>query len=53
MEVADMPFVAVIGGLWQIDPDQLAAAKGVGEQLGEEKARAEFGFVSLNPSAAK
>jgi hypothetical protein len=33
MEVAYRPFVAVIGGLRQIDPDQLAAAKGVGEQL--------------------
>ncbi len=45
MEVPYMPFVAVIGGLRQIDPDQLATAKGVGEHLGEELAKAGFGLV--------
>ena len=40
-----MPFVAVIGGLWQLDPAQLTAAKAVGEQIGEELAKAGFGLV--------
>jgi hypothetical protein len=45
MENSDMPFVAVIGGLWQLDPSQLAAAKAAGEQIGEELAKAGFGLV--------
>ncbi len=40
-----MPFVAVVGGLWQIDQAQLASAKAAGEQLGEELAKAGFGLV--------
>jgi hypothetical protein len=45
MEIENMPFVAVIGGLWQLDPAQLAAAKAVGEKIGEELAKAGFGLV--------
>jgi hypothetical protein len=45
MEVESMPFVGVIGGLWQLDPAQFAAAKAVGEQIGEELAKAGFGLL--------
>lgn len=45
MEIENMPFVAIVGGLWQLDPAQWAAAKAVGEQIGEELAKAGFGLV--------
>ena len=45
MEIENMPFVAVIGGLWQLDPAQLTAARAVGERIGEELAKAGFGLV--------
>jgi hypothetical protein len=45
MEAEMMPFVAVIGGLWQLDGTQLPTAKAVGEQIGEELAKAGFGLV--------
>jgi hypothetical protein len=45
VEVPTIPFVAIIGGLWQLDPTQLAHAKVVGQQMGEELAKAGFGLV--------
>jgi hypothetical protein len=45
MEAGNIPFVAVIGGLWQLDPAQVAAAKAAGGQIGEELAKAGFGLV--------
>jgi hypothetical protein len=47
-EVADdpnMPFVAVIGGLWQLDETRAAAARNAGKILGTELAKAGFGLV--------
>jgi len=41
----EMPFVAVIGGFWQLDPAQAAAAKTAGRTIGEELAKAGFGLV--------
>lgn len=38
-------FVAVIGGLWHVDPGQLEDARRTGEVLGGELARAGFGLV--------
>jgi hypothetical protein len=40
-----MPFVAVIGGLWQLDQARVAAAREVGRTLGSELAKAGFGLV--------
>lgn len=45
MDIMATPFVAVIGGLWQLDIAQQANAKTVGEQIGEELAKAGFGLV--------
>jgi hypothetical protein len=45
MEHTKMPFVAVIGGFWQLDQTQAAAAKVAGEQIGAELAKAGFGLV--------
>jgi hypothetical protein len=38
-------FVAVIGGLWQLNPTQAEEARRAGEALGRELARAGFGLV--------
>jgi hypothetical protein len=38
-------FVAIIGGLWQLDEAQAGKAKQTGEALGRELARAGFGLV--------
>jgi hypothetical protein len=45
MKNADVPFVAVIGGLWQLDPIKSAAAKSTGNVIGGELAKAGFGLV--------
>jgi hypothetical protein len=45
VEVATTPFVAIIGGLWQLDRTRLADARAVGQQIGEELAKAGFGLV--------
>jgi hypothetical protein len=45
MENADMPFVAVIGGLWQLDQTKAAAAKAAGKVIGAELAKAGFGLL--------
>jgi ribosomal protein L18 len=45
MKFANMPFVAIIGGLWQFDSTQFSAAKAVGEEIGEELAKAGFALV--------
>jgi hypothetical protein len=45
MADADIPFVAVIGGLWQLDPSKAAAAKAAGKVIGAELAKAGFGLV--------
>jgi hypothetical protein len=42
---ADIPFVAVIGGLRQLDKVQAAVAKTVAKEIGVELARAGFGLV--------
>lgn len=45
MENADIPFVAVIGGLWQFDPTKATSAKSAGKAIGAELAKAGFGLV--------
>jgi len=40
-----MPFVAVIGGLWELSEGQREAAQAAGRALGEEFAKAGFGLV--------
>jgi hypothetical protein len=45
MENTKMPFVAVIGGLWQLDSANAAAAKAAGQTIGAELAKAGFGLV--------
>jgi hypothetical protein len=45
MKNADVPFVAVIGGLWQLDAAKSAAAKATGNVIGGELAKAGFGLV--------
>jgi hypothetical protein len=45
MEHEDIPFVAVIGGLWQLDQGSAAAAKDEGKVIGAELAKAGFGLV--------
>jgi hypothetical protein len=45
MADADMPFVAVIGGFWQLDPGKLAAAEAAGRAIGEGLAKDGFGLV--------
>jgi hypothetical protein len=41
----DIPFVAIIGGLWQLDAEKSAEAKDAGKALGAELANAGFGLV--------
>ena len=45
MANAEMPFVAAIGGLWQLDQATAAAAREAGEAIGAELAKAGFGLV--------
>jgi hypothetical protein len=45
MADADRPFVAVIGGFFDLDPDTAAAAKAAGRVIGDELAKAGFGLV--------
>ena len=45
MKDAEVPFVAVIGGLWQLDATKSAAAKAAGNVIGSELAKAGFGLV--------
>jgi hypothetical protein len=40
-----MPFIAVIGGLWNLEPNDLTAAKETAKTIGEELAKAGFGLV--------
>jgi hypothetical protein len=42
---AEIPFVAVIGGLWQLDGAKASAAKAAAEVIGAELAKAGFGLV--------
>lgn len=42
---AEMPFVAVIGGLWQLDQVTAGAARDAGKAIGAELAKAGFGLV--------
>jgi hypothetical protein len=44
-ENTDMPFVAIIGGLWQLDKAKADAAKAAGKIIGAELAKAGFGLV--------
>lgn len=45
MESASRPFIAVIGGLWQLKPERVAAAKAVAKAIGEELANAGFNLL--------
>lgn len=45
LETSDIPFVAVIGGLWQLDETKAADAKAAGKDIGAELAKAGFGLV--------
>ncbi len=45
MANGDIPFVAIIGGFWQLDPATAAAAKAAGRAIGEELAKAGFGLL--------
>src|SRR5260221_12895110 len=45
MENPNVPFVAVIGGLWQLDPAKTAAAKAAAKDIGAELAKSGFGLV--------
>lgn len=45
MENIGIPFVAVIGGLWQLDEPEKTAAKAAGKVIGAEIAKAGFGLV--------
>jgi hypothetical protein len=45
MDSAEMPFVAVIGGLWQLAETRAADAKNAGKVLGAELAKAGFRLV--------
>jgi hypothetical protein len=40
-----VPFIAVIGGLWQLDAPSAEAAKAAGKAIGAELAKAGFGLV--------
>jgi hypothetical protein len=42
---ADVPFIAAIGGLWQIDKAKLTAAQTAARDIGVELAKAGFGLV--------
>ena len=41
----EAPFVAIIGGLWQLDPAQVEAAKSTAKHIGAELAKAGFGLA--------
>jgi hypothetical protein len=45
MEGAEIAYVAVIGGFWDLDEEKAAAAKAAGKVLGAELAKAGFGLV--------
>jgi hypothetical protein len=45
MENPDVPFIAVIGGLWQLDEPTAASAKAAAQAIGAELAKAGFGLV--------
>ncbi len=45
MQNSNVPFVAVIGGLWQLDAPKAAAAKAAAKAVGAELAKAGFGLV--------
>jgi hypothetical protein len=45
VESSSRPFVAVIGGLWQLKPERVAAAKAAANVIGEELAKAGFGLL--------
>jgi hypothetical protein len=45
MADAGIPFVAVIGGFWQLDAATTAAAKAAGRAIGGELAKAGFGLL--------
>jgi hypothetical protein len=42
---AEMPFVAVVGGLWQLDKERVSAARELAKAIGVELAKAGFGLV--------
>jgi len=45
MDIPAMPFVAVIGGLWQLDTATGIAARATAQTIGGELAKARFGLV--------
>ncbi len=45
MADVEMPFVAIIGGLWKFDENTVAEAKDVSKIIGAELAKAGFGLV--------
>lgn len=45
MSNSAVPFVAVIGGFWQLDPGLAAEAKAASQAIGAELAKAGFGLV--------
>jgi hypothetical protein len=45
VENSGIPFVGVIGGLWQVDKTKTAAAEAVANEIGAELAKAGFGLV--------
>jgi hypothetical protein len=49
----EKPFVAIIGGLWQLDPAQNTAAKAAANEIGAELAKAGFALVTYfsNPES--
>jgi hypothetical protein len=57
-KMQSMPFVAIIGGLWQLDTSEQLEAQAAGRIIGAELAKAGFGLVvyfsnveSLEPHA--
>jgi hypothetical protein len=53
MKNADVPFVAVIGGLRQLDANKSAATKAAGNVIGGELAKAGFGLVRVLTTSAR
>lgn len=52
MEQADMHFIAIIGGFWQLDESQAAPAKKAAKAIGEELAKAGLGLVVFESAGA-
>jgi hypothetical protein len=45
MDTTTIPFVAVVGGLWQLDQNRASSAKEAGRAIGTELAKAGFGLL--------